>query len=57
MRRECFFRRRKKSEIKNVGSFRDVEKALGYEITRQKTMSGPRLRLNQKLVIGMMQEK
>jgi aspartyl-tRNA(Asn)/glutamyl-tRNA(Gln) amidotransferase subunit B len=26
-------------EIKNVGSFRDVEKALGYEITRQKTMS------------------
>jgi aspartyl-tRNA(Asn)/glutamyl-tRNA(Gln) amidotransferase subunit B len=26
-------------EIKNVGSFRDVEKALRYEITRQKTMS------------------
>ena len=29
----------KRVEIKNVGSFRDVEKALGYEITRQKTMS------------------
>jgi len=26
-------------EIKNVGSFRDVEKAIRYEITRQKTMS------------------
>ena len=26
-------------EIKNVSSFRDVEKALSYEITRQKTMS------------------
>jgi len=29
----------KKVEIKNVGSFGDVEKALSYEITRQKTMS------------------
>lgn len=29
----------KRVEIKNVGSFKDVEKALGYEITRQKTMS------------------
>lgn len=29
----------KRVEIKNVGSFRDVEKALSYEITRQKTMS------------------
>jgi aspartyl-tRNA(Asn)/glutamyl-tRNA(Gln) amidotransferase subunit B len=29
----------KRVEIKNIGSFRDVEKALGYEITRQKTMS------------------
>ena len=29
----------KRVEIKNVGSFSDVEKALGYEITRQKTMS------------------
>jgi len=29
----------KRVEIKNVGSFRDVEKALGYEIARQKTMS------------------
>lgn len=29
----------KKVEIKNVGSFKDVEKALSYEITRQKTMS------------------
>src|SRR5215208_4994213 len=26
-------------EIKNVGSFKDVEKALNYEIARQKTMS------------------
>jgi aspartyl-tRNA(Asn)/glutamyl-tRNA(Gln) amidotransferase subunit B len=25
-------------EIKNIGSFKDVEKALSYEITRQKTM-------------------
>jgi aspartyl-tRNA(Asn)/glutamyl-tRNA(Gln) amidotransferase subunit B len=30
---------RNRVEIKNVGSFRDVEKALHYEITRQKTMS------------------
>lgn len=29
----------KKVEIKNVGSFKDVEKALSYEITRQKTMN------------------
>jgi aspartyl-tRNA(Asn)/glutamyl-tRNA(Gln) amidotransferase subunit B len=29
----------KRIEIKNVGSFREVEKALNYEITRQKTMS------------------
>lgn len=29
----------KRVEIKNVGSFRDVEKALSYEITRQKSMS------------------
>ncbi|MDQ6668311.1 MAG: Asp-tRNA(Asn)/Glu-tRNA(Gln) amidotransferase subunit GatB [Thermoproteota archaeon] len=29
----------KRVEIKNVGSFKDVEKALGYEIARQKTMS------------------
>ncbi|MFZ0513914.1 MAG: Asp-tRNA(Asn)/Glu-tRNA(Gln) amidotransferase subunit GatB [Candidatus Nitrosopolaris sp.] len=29
----------KRVEIKNVASFRDVEKALNYEITRQKTMS------------------
>ncbi|MBV9177557.1 MAG: Asp-tRNA(Asn)/Glu-tRNA(Gln) amidotransferase subunit GatB [Nitrososphaeraceae archaeon] len=29
----------KRIEIKNVGSFREVEKALSYEITRQKTMS------------------
>src|ERR671931_256384 len=29
----------KRVEIKNVGSFREVEKALNYEITRQKTMS------------------
>lgn len=29
----------KRVEIKNVGSFRDVERALSYEITRQKTMS------------------
>ena len=26
-------------EIKNIGSFKEVEKALSYEITRQKTMS------------------
>ena len=31
----------KRVEIKNVASFRDVEKALNYEITRQKTMSVP----------------
>ena len=30
---------KKKVEIKNVNSFREVEKALAYEITRQKTMS------------------
>jgi aspartyl-tRNA(Asn)/glutamyl-tRNA(Gln) amidotransferase subunit B len=29
----------KRVEIKNVGSFKDVEKALNYEIARQKTMS------------------
>jgi aspartyl-tRNA(Asn)/glutamyl-tRNA(Gln) amidotransferase subunit B len=29
----------KRVEIKNVGSFRETEKALNYEITRQKTMS------------------
>jgi aspartyl-tRNA(Asn)/glutamyl-tRNA(Gln) amidotransferase subunit B len=29
----------KKVEIKNVGSFSDIEKALTYEITRQKTMT------------------
>ena len=29
----------KKVEIKNVGSFRDAEKALIYEITRQRTMN------------------
>jgi aspartyl-tRNA(Asn)/glutamyl-tRNA(Gln) amidotransferase subunit B len=29
----------KKVEIKNVSSFRDVEKALSYEITRQQTMN------------------
>lgn len=29
----------KKVEIKNVGSFGDVEKALAYEITRQQTMN------------------
>ena len=29
----------KKVEIKNIGSFSDIEKALTYEITRQKTMT------------------
>ena len=29
----------KRVEIKNIGSFKEVEKALTYEITRQKTMS------------------
>jgi aspartyl-tRNA(Asn)/glutamyl-tRNA(Gln) amidotransferase subunit B len=29
----------KRVEIKNIGSFKEVEKALSYEITRQKTMS------------------
>ena len=29
----------KRVEIKNVGSFKEVEKALNYEIARQKTMS------------------
>lgn len=29
----------KRVEIKNIGSFREIEKALNYEITRQKAMS------------------
>ncbi|HZA07627.1 MAG TPA: Asp-tRNA(Asn)/Glu-tRNA(Gln) amidotransferase subunit GatB [Nitrososphaeraceae archaeon] len=29
----------KRVEIKNIGSFKEVEKAVSYEITRQKTMS------------------
>ncbi|GIS96636.1 MAG: hypothetical protein CM1200mP23_4420 [Nitrososphaerota archaeon] len=47
----------KKGEIKNIGSFHDLEKALHFEITRQQSLSERELRLFRKPDIGMTDER
>ena len=41
-----------KVEIKNISSFADVEKALRYEITRQRTLVSARSKSGQRQALG-----